>query len=81
MADRAKVAEMAVYPVLACEATAHRHSIATRSPRVTSGCMRPAPGPEATEPPLRGLCGSCGGCYWPRRAPTRCQAPQPRRAW
>ena len=33
MADRAKVAEMAVYPVLAYEATAHRHAVAARGVR------------------------------------------------
>ena len=34
MADHAKVAETAVYPILACEATAHRHAVAARGLRL-----------------------------------------------
>ena len=53
MADRAKVAEMAVYPVLACEATAHRHAVAAGGLRLRAAGPRTGGDGAAAPRPLR----------------------------
>ena len=55
MADRAKVAETAVYPVLVCEATAHRHAVAARGLRLHAAGPRTGGDGAAAPRPLRQL--------------------------
>ena len=55
MADRAKVAETAVYPVLVCEATAHRHAVAARGLRLHAVGPRTGGDGDAAPRPLRQL--------------------------
>ena len=55
MADRAKVAESAVYPILACEATAHRHAVAARGLRLHAVGPRTGGDGAAAPRPLRQL--------------------------
>ena len=53
MADRAKVAESAVYPILACEAIAHRHAVAARGLRLHAVAPRTGGDGAAAPRPLR----------------------------
>ena len=53
MADRAKVAETAVYPVLVCEATAHRHTVAAGGLRLHAAGHRTGGDGTAAPRPLR----------------------------
>ena len=55
MADRAKVAETAVYPVLVCEATAHRHTVAAGGLRLHAAGHRTGGDGTAAPRPLRQL--------------------------
>ena len=55
MADRAKVAETAVYPVLAYEATANRHAVAARGLRLHAAAPRTGGDGAAAPRPLRQL--------------------------
>ena len=55
MADRAKVAESAVYPILACEAIAHRHAVAARGLRLHAVGPRTGGDGDAAPRPLRQL--------------------------
>ena len=55
MADRAKVAETAVYPIRACEATAHRHAVAARGLRLHAAGPRTGGDGAAAPRPLRQL--------------------------
>ena len=55
MADHAKVAETAVYPILACEATAHRHAVAARGLRLHAVGPRTGGDGAAAPRPLRQL--------------------------
>ena len=55
MADRAKVAESAFYPILTCEATAHRHAVAARGLRLHAAGPRTGGDGDAAPRPLRQL--------------------------
>ena len=55
MADRAKVAESAVYPILACEATAYRRAVAARGLRLHAAGPRTGGDGDAAPRPLRQL--------------------------
>ena len=55
MADRAKVAKSAVYPILACETTAHRHAVAARGLRQHAAGPRTGGDGAAAPRPLRQL--------------------------